>query len=188
MTLADLPDDWQHKDLAKAIKWTDKRGLAIDCGAHRGITTRFLKQHFAQVVAIEPQAHLAAQIVADQVINAAVSYEPGLCGLEDGRWNTGQCHVAEGDSTDVITLDSLGLAPDFIKIDIEGYEFNALLGGVKTIQEHKPVIMLEENGNNRRYGIDDNACKALLESWGYEHVETYYGEAPDTDQVFVWRG
>lgn len=187
MTLADLPDDWQHNDVSMAISWTPKRSLAIDIGAHRGIVTRFLLRHFDRVVSIEPQAHLAAMIGGPDVIVAAMGDEPGTCGLKDGKWNTGQAHVIEGDDVPVITLDSLNLAPDFIKIDIEGREYHALMGGQETIKANHPVIMLEENQNNRRYGVADNACKALLESWGYEHVETYYGEAPDTDQVFVWR-
>lgn len=189
--LADLPDDWQHNDVGMAISWTPKRELAIDIGAHRGIVTRFLRHHFKRVVSIEPQSHLAEKIgfrANDDVLIACVGNEAGTCGLEDGRWNTGQTHVIETGDVPVITLDSLNLTPDFIKIDIEGFEFFALQGGEQTIKASRPVIMLEENQNNRRYGVADNACKALLEGWGYEHVETYYGEAPDTDQVFVWRG
>jgi FkbM family methyltransferase len=40
-------------------------------------------------------------------------------------------------------LDDLGLAPFFIKLDIQGYEYKALKGGEKTITEHEPVLLIE---------------------------------------------
>lgn len=33
--------------------------------------------------------------------------------------------------------------PDFIKIDVEGYEYNVLLGGEKTIRESLPILFIE---------------------------------------------
>jgi len=40
-------------------------------------------------------------------------------------------------------LDELGLAPFFIKLDIQGYEYRALLGGERTIRTHEPVLLIE---------------------------------------------
>ena len=41
------------------------------------------------------------------------------------------------------TLDELGLEPFFIKIDVQGYEYNALKGGEKTLRAHEPVLLVE---------------------------------------------
>ena len=109
-----------------------------------------------------------------------------LLDMADGRWNTGQRHVVPGDEVEVITLDSLGLAPGFVKLDVEGCELAALIGGEQTIRTHRPVVMLEENGLNRRYGFEDGACQRLLEAWGARLVLTMNGEAPDRDLVFAW--
>lgn len=183
--LSDIPDDWQHADVDKALQFVSRFDLAIDCGAHRGVVTRHLATRFARVVAIEP-GPLADQIEGAEVIRVALGDKPGRCGMADGRWNTGQRHVVAGDEVEVITLDSLNLAPDFIKLDVEGCEYAALLGAEQTIRTHKPVIMLEENGLNRRYGVEDFACQKLLESWGARLVLEIHGEAPDMDQVFAW--
>jgi len=44
------------------------------------------------------------------------------------------------------TLLLFGLsAPDFIKIDVEGYELNILRGARKTIKEYKPTAIIEMN-------------------------------------------
>ncbi len=40
-------------------------------------------------------------------------------------------------------LDDLGLAPWFIKLDIQGYEYRALLGARQTICQHRPLLLIE---------------------------------------------
>jgi len=178
--LEDLPDDWQHSDMAEAIKWCRKFDLAIDCGAHRGIVTNYLMQHFDKVVSIEP-SEFADEINNQYVIKAALGQANYRAGLQHGKHNTGQRHLVVGDDVDVITLDSLHLAPDFIKIDIEGMEYHALLGGEQTIRTHKPIIIIEENGLNQRYGVEDGETLDLLKSWGMVEV----GKR-DKDHIFTW--
>jgi FkbM family methyltransferase len=50
---------------------------------------------------------------------------------------------------EVITLDQFvaekNLAPTFLKIDVEGAEFDVLEGAIETIQRYRPVLMLEVN-------------------------------------------
>jgi FkbM family methyltransferase len=60
----------------------------------------------------------------------------------------------------IVTFDSLDLRPDFIKIDVEGYELGVLEGMRRTLSEARPIIMAESNSN-------DEACWALLEGCGY---------------------
>lgn len=182
--LKDIPDDWQHSDVTKALEFVRSFDCAIDCGAHRGVITRLLSSRFASVVAIEP-GPLADQITGATVIRAALGDKPGRCGMADGKHNTGQRHVTEGDSVEVITLDSLGLSPDFIKLDVEGMEWHALKGGEQTIRRCKPVIMLEENGLNRRYGTPDGEPGRLLESWGARRV-LVTKQGSDEDWVYAW--
>ena len=44
-------------------------------------------------------------------------------------------------------LDFFKLKPYFIKIDVEGYEKNVLLGSLKTIKKHHPIICVENNSD-----------------------------------------
>ena len=47
------------------------------------------------------------------------------------------------DTCEVRTLDQLGLKPLFIKLDIQGYEYQALKGGEKTIRANEPILLIE---------------------------------------------
>lgn len=56
-------------------------------------------------------------------------------------------------------LDELGLAPFFIKLDIQGYEYRALRGGEQTIRTYEPVLLIE---------TPDDRVIYYLKGLGYE--------------------
>jgi FkbM family methyltransferase len=47
------------------------------------------------------------------------------------------------DTVRVVTGDSLVLEPDIIKIDVEGHDFEVLKGLGRTVERHRPAIMVE---------------------------------------------
>jgi FkbM family methyltransferase len=49
----------------------------------------------------------------------------------------------KGMEVETRTIDSLGLAPSLIKIDVEGFEHLVLEGARETVKQHSPVIMFE---------------------------------------------
>lgn len=64
-------------------------------------------------------------------------------------------------SIDIKTLDSFELEPEFVKIDVEGFEYQVLLGGEKTINAHRPILLIE--------GIaEGDLVHQLLQSWNYD--------------------
>ena len=62
---------------------------------------------------------------------------------------------------EVKTLDSFQLKPDFIKIDVEGFEYQVLLGSEETIRSCRPILLVE--------GVvkGDNVHQKLQE-WKYD--------------------
>ena len=58
-------------------------------------------------------------------------------------------------------LDDFGLAPVFVKIDVQGLELDVIRGGLGTIDRHRPVLMVEAMSF-------DGALADLLGPLGYE--------------------
>ena len=75
---------------------------------------------------------------------------------------------ATGMSVRTVALDDLAAAgdfrPGFIKMDIEGAEFDALRGMSRLLAEVRPVLVLEQSP-------DDMRCHALLTAAGYLAVD-----------------
>lgn len=165
--LADLPERHDLAHLMVALRSVRRFGIALDGGAHRGIWTRELCDRFRRVLAFEPTL-LANRIDSRaEVHRQALGAVHGLCSMAAGTENTGQTHVVPGNDVKVVTIDSLKLPGlDFLKLDVEGFEYFALIGGEATISRHRPVVLIEENGLCQRYGTEPGAAGALLESWG----------------------
>jgi len=62
----------------------------------------------------------------------------------------------------ILTIDEMEIAPQIIKIDAEGAEEKVLIGAEKTIQKHRPYLMVE---NNPWYFKNS---QNILSKWGYE--------------------
>ena len=65
---------------------------------------------------------------------------------------------------DAFTFDRL----DFIKLDLEGYELQALRGAEATITQHHPTMVLESGIQLQRYGDSHDDLVDWLNAHGYD--------------------
>jgi FkbM family methyltransferase len=89
---------------------------------------------------------------------------------------------------DFITLDeycATAKAPDLIKIDVEGYQAKAILGGMETIRAHKPAIIIELHDPEKmaRFGVTNRQTVQPLFDAGYQAF--WCGNFRDKDARFV---
>ena len=96
--------------------------------------------------------------------------------------DTGGVHIAGDGYIPSIKIDDLNLTDcNLIQLDVEGYELNALLGGIKTIKKYKPVLCIEfcEKWLNRYNSTSENVL-AFLKEINYIQVGEY-----GADKIFI---
>lgn len=151
----------------------------IQAGGNIGIWPVRLAKRFARVITAEPdaanykalQANTAAY-PAIECLQVAFGREPSRGAIEpvDAK-NIGAHRVASGNDFDVMRIDDLGVTDcDLLQLDVEGFEFFALQGALKTIEASSPVICLELKRLAEHYGISDSHIRSYLERQGYKEV------------------
>ncbi len=132
--------------------------VMIDGGAYNGDTAREAIEYFpslSEIYAVEPdtktfkrlEKYVAESNFKINAINAALySENKKSTFFTSGNRNSTAVATAsyENKSSEIsfITVDSLGVAADYIKYDVEGAEFEALQGSLETIKKAHPALLV----------------------------------------------
>lgn len=190
---------WRSLDLAGKV--------AYDVGAFHGIVTLFLAARCARVISYEPNTVNHGRLMENLRLNRLNNVTVRKLGvgsraqhgtlvflpLAAGGGSLEEKTVeqlkksdapVQSEDIEITTLDQEIAegnlpAPDFVKIDIEGWEIEALRGARETLERYRPALFLEMHGET----IAEKKRKvaeivAFLNEAGYEdirHVES--GEA-----------
>jgi FkbM family methyltransferase len=165
----------------------EEGGLLFDVGAHRCLFAHLfcLARPGNRAVAYEPSPELisegralaALNALGDRIVfrEAAVAAAPGRMRTvmkDNGFFEVTEGEVAGGVDVELTTLDAecerMGAVPDVVKIDIEGAEFDALLGGRALFRSRKPVLFLELHYDLlETRGVRPRDVSGELERFGY---------------------
>lgn len=155
--------------------------MAIDGGAHVGTWSELLKDRFDQVHAFEPGP------AYKYLVENARKWPNVVCrdyALADEKCTVESWHRKPGAK---MTARKIRKVPDsilqgvpldgfmfprcsLIKLDVEGYEYPALIGALETIARCKPFVLVELAGHGGHVGKTDADVVALLGSMGYHEV------------------
>jgi FkbM family methyltransferase len=170
-------------------RFVRQRRICIQAGGHHGLWPRFLAGLFKTVITFEPIHH---SFIA--VIGKEETLPPNVFPMRAGLWSTasmaefkfsnrrkdGAARIVRvgGGTIPVMPLDAIAPAQevDFLCLDIEGSEVEALKGAEVLLRQQSPVVALEIN---KIYGTTIEQIMSVLPS-GYRPVETY-----GWDTVFV---
>jgi FkbM family methyltransferase len=148
---------WKHLENDSSV---------IDVGANAGYWTIPMSSHFANVVAFEPNSLVRGKLLRNLELNSIsnVSVRAELCGREvsttdfyeislkdaDGLMNNGLSGIlnrglkVNAVTRQMVPLDSLKIDPiAFLKIDVEGMEFEVLSGAGGLIKSCAPFVFWE---------------------------------------------
>lgn len=185
-----------------------------DVGAFHGMVSLFLSRKASQVISYEPngvnRARFTENLKLNQVQNvrirpfglgakaqvARMVYSPLMTGgaTLDGKIGAHVMEASDVRSEDIqittvdddIEQEQLP-APDFIKVDVEGWELEVLKGAQRTLQSARPDLFLEMHGdtmNEKRRKVAE--LVAFLTEAGYTnilHVESGSTVTPANSSV-----
>jgi FkbM family methyltransferase len=183
---------WRARELA--IENCDQRRVCIDIGANVGLWACELVDHFDQVIAFEPVEEFR-NCFDKNVKKSNYTMHPLALGKEDSfidmnivQGNTGHSHINMNSygkgKIPLKTLDSFNLDNiDMIKIDVEGFEEEILIGAEQTIIRNHPVLAIEQQKHEYKDAMIELPSVKLLEKWGYRVV----GQVKK-DWVLKWQG
>jgi len=174
---------WNERDLESletVIGITMGRHAAVQAGGCLGVFAKRLAREFRAVYVFEPSTqfidmtHNAPEKNIIR-IQAALGHEAGMvnpvCSLPERKkiLHGGMTHMERGGIVPTMTLDSLELPHcDLLYLDIEGWEYWAILGAHRTIIRCRPVIVVEVNSAIERIGIAPDMLRQLIVSQGYK--------------------
>ena len=161
----------------------EHKSIFLDIGANVGNHTAALAQFFEEVIAFEPNPRTSKLLEANAMLFSNVDVRPfGLSNKEEfvqtsyQDHNVGAASVASGDKyknkvefqlkvlDEQLTTEQMS-AVSLIKLDVEGHEYEALLGMERTLKVSSPVVLFEINESEIVNGT--TKAKELLYECGY---------------------
>lgn len=180
-------------DAALKVLPAQRRGLAIDVGAHVGLWARWLVREFKHVACFEPIEEYGDILQANLVVGKrpnwslyryALGMNNGTVAMQTYPDNTGMAHIMQDGSVGTGSLATMfplddfadefaSSSPDLIKIDVEGYELEVCRGAKRILTDHRPVVVIEQRGNAalRFQKADNEEALKYLERLGMKRVE-----------------
>ena len=165
--------DYQQATIDRALEYVKNFNCAVDVGGNIGLHTVRFAQKFKQVHSFEPtDINFECLQKNTEPLDNVILHKIGIGDKADtlaiqlpaDTDNCGNFSLVDFDKSDnlmieqsieIKTLDSFNLSPDLIKIDVQGFDYNVLVGAVNTIKLHRPVIIIESETKKSRNNIGD---------------------------------
>lgn len=153
--------DHDQNILPLVLEYIPEGGTVFDIGAFIGDTTLAYANKVGEkgtIYAFEPNTNAYECLSYNLHKNDTTVYFSRFAlgstiktaKINNVETNNGMNYLTDGDDITVITLNEFYVNNeisriDFIKIDVEGYELDVLIGGKETINKFKPTMLIEIN-------------------------------------------
>ena len=148
----------------------------LDIGANIGYYTLLAAPLVKSVIAFEPQKRphtfLEQSIKQAGYTNVTVYGFPLFSGVVQGTMNPkGMFRPIQGGELRSVSLDSMNLKPDVIKVDVEGSELDVLEGAERTLRTYKPILAIEIHHRRlTKFGRTYGDVSQFLRDMGYKII------------------
>ncbi len=171
---------WDSDILPVCLEHIKEGDTVIDAGAWiGGHTMAYAKKVGAlgRVFAFEPNQSAFDCLVRNKqqfpnvhCLNVALGdkIQPVWITIKKGWYDSGYVGLDDGILVGMFPIDHYDIAPNFIKIDVEGCELKVLKGAAKTIEKYSPKMVIEINNPAlERQGDDYSQVLSWLLNHGY---------------------
>ena len=191
-TIGIISHMWTTKECIKFEDFLPKNGdIVFDIGASIGVYTLIYSKLVGKngkVLAFEPNKHAFDLLVKHMKINASKN----IIALNKAVWsknatikmkredkisldrvfnkNSNNVYSVKAVTIDNVTKEFSLKKVNLIKIDVEGSEIEVLKGGIETLREFKPKLIVEVH---ERLGIKKQKIERMLKKLNFELLHEY---------------
>ena len=178
-----LEGEYQQKQRDALFEYMEERRpieYIADVGAHVGLWSRPMmrRANTKYIWAFEPNSSVRECYVLNMggfdnysIYPVALGHKnmKGFLNVETDNSGNTNVHPTRSGNTEIRTLDSFNFEHlDYIKVDVEGFEYNFLQGAVDTLNRCRPFVHLEMKSKNMRNSKDD--FYRFMKNIGYSQV------------------
>ena len=178
-----LEGEYQQKQRDALFEYMEERRpieYIADVGAHVGLWSRPMmrRANTKYIWAFEPNSSVRECYVLNMggfdnysIYPVALGHKnmKGFLNVETDNSGNTNVHPTRTGNTEIRTLDSFNFEHlDYIKVDVEGFEYNFLQGAVDTLNRCRPFVHLEMKSKNMRNSKDD--FYRFMKNIGYSQV------------------
>ncbi|MCL4552089.1 MAG: FkbM family methyltransferase [Candidatus Marsarchaeota archaeon] len=162
--------------------------VCVDIGANIGYVTLIMAKYAREVYSYEPMPSTYKWLVRNTQLNPRLAAkvkcyemalsdhtdiqtmymptnEPQSASLQPGAWAQSSTSQVKVGSLDRHLTD---IAPSFIKIDVEGAEYDVLHGAARTVERNHPIVFSElSNVYQARFGHNCREIYDFFIKWSY---------------------
>ena len=178
-----LEGEYQKKQRDALFEYMEERRpieYILDVGAHVGLWSRPMmhRANTKYIWAFEPNQLVRECYVLNMGGFENYSIYPfalgdknrkGHLNVETDNSGNTNIHPTKNGDTEIRTLDSFNFEQvDYIKVDVEGFEYNFLKGAVDTLNRCRPFVHLEMKSKNMRNSKEE--FTRFMKNIGYSQV------------------
>jgi len=165
--------------MKKVLPHLKGNDVTIQAGGSCGWLVRQIQSHFKHTYTFEPDylsflcLCLNLPYLNVSKFNACVGNERKLVSMSNHYDNLSSSGYINGKGKiPTLLIDDLNVdACDFIQLDLEGFEYNGLMGAKKTIEKFHPLICVECCWQHRFNSSPEQIENLLIKELGYTMVE-----------------
>jgi FkbM family methyltransferase len=160
--------DWGAESVLS--KYLEKDGVFLDIGAHMGYYSLYMLPLVKSVYAFEPDPRAREWLTRNLSPYSNATIVPAAVGAHSGRAtyvlssdpetsHLSSGVVREGNvlEVDIVTIDEFvarfNLRVTAMKIDVEGFDFDVVVGALQTLRDQAPLVLTEAKPEDRLFQL-----------------------------------